>query len=371
MTVAVVPSHDCQQYTSRCKQRLPGLGELDLSTVALQQLGVQRRLQSLDLLAECRLGEVEAAGGTGEVEFLGDGDEVAQVPQVDVHSQSRSEHVLDAARATAGSSDRWTCNSPVTGRWSPVPAAGSAKRSPVGSAPRVPRSSFTGDAPKRCTRVVESIRAEGGEAIAALANLADATECTEFVSAAQAAGPVDILINNAGAYANRSWEDASPEDWLELYAINVAAVVRCVQGFVPVMRGGGWGRIIQIGTGEAINPFPTMPDYAAAKAALLNLTVSLSKHLARSGITVNTVSPGIVVTPGVEQFYRQEASRRGWGSDWEAIEAGVLAEILDNPVGRLGRPSEVADLVAFVASPLAGYINGANLRIDGGSTAVI
>jgi 3-oxoacyl-[acyl-carrier protein] reductase len=219
--------------------------------------------------------------------------------------------------------------------------------------------------------VVESIRAEGGQAMAALANLADARECTEFVSAAQAAGPVDILINNAGAYANRSWEDASPEDWLELYAINVAAVVRCVQGFVPDMRGGGWGRIIQIGTGEAINPFPTMPDYAAAKAALLNLTVSLSKYLARSGITVNTVSPGIVVTPGVEQFYRQEASRRGWGSDWEAIEAGVLAEILDNPVGRLGQPSEVADLVAFVASPLAGYINGANLRIDGGSTAVI
>ena len=196
-------------------------------------------------------------------------------------------------------------------------------------------------------------------------------ECTAFVSAAQAAGPVDILINNAGAYANRSWEDASPEDWLELYAINVAAVVRCVQGFLPGMRAGGWGRIIQIGTGEAINPFPTMPDYAATKAALLNLTVSLSKYLTRSGITVNTVSPGIVVTPGVEQFYRQEASRRGWGEDWAAIEAGVLAEILDNPVGRLGRPSEVADLVAFVASPLAGYINGANLRIDGGSTAVI
>jgi 3-oxoacyl-[acyl-carrier protein] reductase len=219
--------------------------------------------------------------------------------------------------------------------------------------------------------VVEAIRADGGEATAALANLADAKECAQFVTAAQAAGPVDILVNNAGIYANRAWDDASPEDWLELYAVNVAAVVRCVQGFLPSMRAGGWGRIIQIGTGEAINPFPTMPDYAATKAALLNLTVSLSKYLTRSGITVNTVSPGIIVTSGVEQFYRQEASRRGWGQDWTAIEAGVLAEVLDNPVGRLGRPSEVADLVAFVASPLAGYINGANLRIDGGSTAVV
>jgi 3-oxoacyl-[acyl-carrier protein] reductase len=219
--------------------------------------------------------------------------------------------------------------------------------------------------------VVEAIRADGGAATAGLGNLTDAAECAQFVAVAQAAGPVDILVNNAGAYANRGWEEATPEDWLELYALNVAGVVRCVHGFLPGMRASGWGRIIQIGTGEAINPFPTMPDYAATKAALLNLTVSLSKYLARSGITVNAVSPGIVVTPGVEQFYRQEASRRGWDEDWTAIEAGVLTEILDNPVGRLGRPTEVADLVAFVASPLAGYINGANLRIDGGSTGVV
>ena len=99
--------------------------------------------------------------------------------------------------------------------------------------------------------------------------------------------------------------------------------------------------------------------------------MSLAKHLDRTGITVNTVSPGIVVTPGVADFYRAEAVRRGWGGDWPAIEASVLAHVLDNPAGRLGRPEEVADLVAFVASPLAGYINGANLRIDGGSTAVV
>jgi 3-oxoacyl-[acyl-carrier protein] reductase len=219
--------------------------------------------------------------------------------------------------------------------------------------------------------VVEAIQTEGGDATPVLANLADPTECALLIAAAQAAGPVDILVNNAGVYANRGWDDATPEDWLELYAINVAAVVRCVHGLLPGMRVSGWGRIIQIGTGEAINPFPTMPDYAATKAALLNLTVSLSKHLTRTGITANTVSPGIVASPGVEQFYRREAAHRGWGTSWEDIEAGVLAEVLDNPVGRLGQPHEIADLVAFVASPLAGYINGANLRIDGGSTAVV
>ena len=219
--------------------------------------------------------------------------------------------------------------------------------------------------------VVEAIRSLGGRASGASANLADPQDCARFICGVMADGGADILVNNAGAFANRGWDDVTPQDWLDLYAINVAAAVRCIQGFLPGMRSAGWGRIVQIGTGEAINPFPTMPDYAATKAAVLNLTVSLAKHLDRTGITVNTVSPGIVVTPGVEEFYQLEAARRGWGQDWPSIEAGVLADILDNPTGRLGRPEEVADLVAFVVSPLAGYINGANLRIDGGSTAVV
>ncbi|MDQ2874174.1 MAG: SDR family oxidoreductase [Actinomycetota bacterium] len=219
--------------------------------------------------------------------------------------------------------------------------------------------------------VVDAILADGGKAEGQVADLADSKDSARLVTDVLAGGAVDILVNNAGAFANRGWDEATPEDWLSLYATNVAAAVRCIQGFLPAMRAAGWGRIVQIGTGEAINPFATMPDYSASKAALLNLTVSLAKHLDRTGITVNTVSPGIVVTPGVEEFYRLEARRRGWGEDWPAIEAAVLDYILDNPTGRPGRPAEVADLIAFVASPLAGYINGANIRIDGGSTAVV
>lgn len=219
--------------------------------------------------------------------------------------------------------------------------------------------------------VAEGIRSRSGRATAVVADLADPDDCARFIAATLDGGPTHILVNNAGLFVNRGWDQTTPEDWLDLYAVNVAAAVRLIQGFLPAMRAAGFGRIIQIGTGEAVNPFATMPDYAASKAALLNLTVSLSKHLARSGVTVNTVSPGIVVTPGVRDFYRKEATRRCWPDDWAGIEARILAEILDNPVGRLGRPDEVAALVAFVASPLAGYINGANLRIDGGSTAVI
>jgi 3-oxoacyl-[acyl-carrier protein] reductase len=114
-----------------------------------------------------------------------------------------------------------------------------------------------------------------------------------------------------------------------------------------------------------------MPDYAATKAAMNNLTVSLDRELGGTGITVNTVSPGIIVTEGVETFYRQMATERGWGTQWPDIEAGVLAEVLGNDIGRLGQPEEVASLVAFVASPLAGYICGANLRVDGGATPTV
>jgi 3-oxoacyl-[acyl-carrier protein] reductase len=218
--------------------------------------------------------------------------------------------------------------------------------------------------------VVEQITNAGGSAEPVVGDLSTEHGAAAVIEAAVAA-KVDILVNNAGWYANTTWDETSAEDWLRGYEQNVLTAVRLIRALTAGMRERGWGRVVQMASGEASSPFATMPEYAAAKAALVNVTVSLAKHLASTGITVNTVSPGIVLTPGVERFYREVAAARGWGDHWPDIEAAVLREVLGNPAGRLGRPADVADLVAFVVSPLAGYINGANLRVDGGSTPTV
>src|SRR5262249_58262139 len=100
-------------------------------------------------------------------------------------------------------------------------------------------------------------------------------------------------------------------------------------------------------------------DYAASKAAMVNLTVSLAKALDASGVTANTISPGIVVTPGAEAFFREQAAARGWGASWEQIEAGVLRDWLHNYTGRLGRPEDVAHVAPFLPRPPSSHVTRA------------
>jgi 3-oxoacyl-[acyl-carrier protein] reductase len=116
-----------------------------------------------------------------------------------------------------------------------------------------------------------------------------------------------------------------------------------------------------------VQPLAALPDYNVSKAAAINMTVSLSKELANTGITVNTVTPGPIMTTGWKEWARGVAKAQNWGDDMAEIEARIVKEILPNSVGRVGRIEDIANLVAFVASPLAGFINGANLRVDGGS----
>lgn len=179
---------------------------------------------------------------------------------------------------------------------------------------------------------------------------------------------VDILVNNYGTADNHRWQNADNDKWQEMLEINLLSAVRLSQALTPAMAEAGWGRVINLSTIGAQQPPALRPAYYAAKAALNNSTLSLMQALAGSGVTVNTISPGLIRTEQVEAIYRKIADKRGWGSDWPSIEAGIVKEDFPNACGRLAEREEVADLVTFLCSDKAAYINGQTIRIDGGAT---
>jgi 3-oxoacyl-[acyl-carrier protein] reductase len=220
---------------------------------------------------------------------------------------------------------------------------------------------------------MDEIVQNGGEAAVAIGDLSQDESAQKAIDEAmQVFGGVNILVNNAGGGGSLSWFDASTTAWADAYEQNVISAIRMIQHFAPLMKVSGWGRIINIASGVATQPTAEIPDYAAAKAAIVNLKVSLAKELAYTGITVNTISPGTILTPGLENAVLGIAATKGWDTDnWSELEQRTAREIWPNPTGRVGRVEDIANMTAYLASPLAGFINGANYRVDGGNIASI
>ncbi|WP_432010706.1 SDR family NAD(P)-dependent oxidoreductase [Streptomyces cucumeris] len=221
----------------------------------------------------------------------------------------------------------------------------------------------------RTEEVVAALRGAGAQAEAVLGDLGDDESAAEVARRAADWG-TDILVNNAGPFAEHDWDSATPEDWLTAMNGNLISAVRMVRVLVPGMRERGWGRVINVGSRAAVTALPNMVEYSAAKAAVLNATTSLARHLSGTGITANTVSPGVIVSPGLRRMFEERAAEEGWEGDWPAIEQRVTREYAPNPSGRLGTGEDIAAAVAYLASPLADYVNGTNLRVDGGITPV-
>ena len=187
---------------------------------------------------------------------------------------------------------------------------------------------------------------------------------------AAAAGDIAILVNNAGGAVGTSamhWTQVDEAGWEGTYQLNAIAAARMVRRLLPAMQASGWGRIINIASAAATQPIPFGPDYGAAKAAMLNMTVSLAKALGPCGVTANSVSPGMILTPAVEAWLGRLKQTMGWGDiSLEEAETRAARELTPVPVGRIGRVEEIAHAVCMIASPAAGYMTGAKVRVDGG-----
>jgi 3-oxoacyl-[acyl-carrier protein] reductase len=224
----------------------------------------------------------------------------------------------------------------------------------------------------RTEQTVREINETGGCApIAVVGDLSvdeDATLVAEQTEAAL--GNVDILVNNAGGLVrmdNPEWQDVSVMEWLHAFDKNIVAAVRLIRYFVPTMKDRGWGRIINISSISGSHINGNQIEYGAAKAALNNVTVGLAKILGIHGITVNAIAPGTIMTPAVEKWLEVMREQNGWGDDLAENERRYTTELLPQPILRLGRPREIAAMVALLASPLSDYTTGAHIRIDGGS----
>lgn len=220
----------------------------------------------------------------------------------------------------------------------------------------------------RAERVASAIGA-AGVAIGDLSS--DSGAEAVFVAARAALGAdIEILINNAGG--NSSGNSSQPPlaipapDYLANYNANTLSAVRLANLAVPAMVAAGWGRVINVSSAVALQPNCMGSDYSGAKAALNNFTVSLAGSLKGSGVTVNTITPGIIMVDGMIRW-----GRARYADDALSIEEITRRMAADGifdlpPAGRLGAPEEVAMVACMLASPRLGYVTGSNYRVDGG-----
>jgi 3-oxoacyl-[acyl-carrier protein] reductase len=225
--------------------------------------------------------------------------------------------------------------------------------------------------PGQADATLASITAAGGRAHAVTGDIRSAPGSERLVAEVRAlADRVDIVVNNYGVAEGTDWTTSDTASWHGSYDVNVVSAVRVTQAFLPDMRAAGWGRVVLVSTVGATRPGDGIPEYYAAKGALPSLAVSLAKHVAGTGITVNCVSPGVIATPEIVERFTERARRDGVPTDWPSVERRIL-ERMDNPTRRVPTPEDVGRFVAFVVGEPAWHLNGAHLRFDGGAAGVV
>ncbi len=194
-------------------------------------------------------------------------------------------------------------------------------------------------------------KAEGYEFFASVGNVGDWASTVDAFSKAKAEhGPIDVLVNNAGITRDRMFVKMTPEDWSAVIETNLNSMFNVTKQVVGDMVEKGWGRIINISSVNGAKGQAGQTNYSAAKAGMHGFTMALAQEMANKGVTVNTVSPGYIGTDMVNAI-RQEVLDK------------IIATI---PVKRLGRPSEIASIISWLATDEGGYSTGADFSVNGG-----
>lgn len=197
--------------------------------------------------------------------------------------------------------------------------------------------------------VVEEIRNAGGTAKAYQCHVENSDEVGKTIDeVVNDLGKIDILVNNAGITRDKLLMMMKEEDFDDVISVNLKGAYNTMRKVCPMLARQRWGRIINLSSIAGINGNAGQVNYSASKAGLIGMTKSAAREFAGRGITVNAIAPGFVETDMTEKF---------------ASDENVMKRI---PVGRMGRPDEIASLALFLASDAAAYITGEVIRIDGG-----
>ena len=208
-------------------------------------------------------------------------------------------------------------------------------------------------------RVAGEIEDGGGAALAIGADVADAEAVGRMVTeVAERFGPVLVLVNNAGVTADNLSMRLTDEDWERVLDVNLTAAFRLTRAVIGQMMRHRFGRVINVSSVSGVRANPGQANYSASKAGLIGFTRTVAVEVARRGVTVNAVAPGLIETELTRDFTSNGSEGNGSGGLLDAI-----------PARRTGSPEEVAACIRFLASDEASYITGAVLPIDGGMSA--
>lgn len=210
-------------------------------------------------------------------------------------------------------------------------------------------------------RLDAAVRVLGPDAAALTCDVTDESEVARAFAEAGARGPVQILVNNAGAVETASLAATTPDVWRRMLDVNATSAFLCQQQVLPAMREAGFGRIVNIASTAAVRGYAYVAAYVAAKHALLGLTRATAAEVVTWGITVNAVCPGYTDTPLVARSVERIAEKTG-----RTVDQARAALAASNPQGRLVRPDEVAAAVRWLVSAEAASVTGQALVISGG-----